>query len=214
MKTASGKAIMAKEEGLDGSHLVLNGTPKTVAIDAVRQHPDNYRKGDITTITESVENNKFYGRLIVQKSTGFILAGNHRWLAAQKLGIKEIPIEEIDVDDETARRILLVDNRSSDKADNDEAKVAELLKLVSENNAELTGTGWTNDDLNDIIARSEKTDTGEGGAPGKTPPTPPSGSSNYSEQYAVIVLCTDEEHQERVFEALQDDGYKLKAIST
>lgn len=201
---------MADKEGLDGSHLVLNGTPKTVAIDAVKQHPDNYRKGDVTTIVESVENNKFYGRLIVQKSTGFILAGNHRWLAALKLGIKEIPIEEIDVDDETARRILLVDNRSSDKAENDEAKVIELLQAIVQKDDELTGTGWTGDELGDLIAKSENAPPDKK----KRAPRPPSGKDGYSEQYAVIVLCSDEDQQERTYEALREEGYTLKAVST
>lgn len=201
---------MAKEEGLDGKHLILNGTPKTVAIDAVRQHPDNYRSGDLTAITESIETNKFYGRPIVQKSTGFILAGNHRYLALLKLGAKEIPIEEIDVDDETARRILLVDNKSSDNAENDETKVAALLKLVSEKNADLTGTGWTTDQFNDIIARSEKVD-GDGGKPGKkSRGSSKSSGGGTAEGYSVTVICGDEDQQQRVYESLVEDGYTVK----
>jgi hypothetical protein len=37
---------MAKDEGTDGSHLLVHSEPKTVAIDAVGQHPDNYRNGE------------------------------------------------------------------------------------------------------------------------------------------------------------------------
>lgn len=40
---------MPEKDGLDGSHLILNGAPKTVAIDAIRQYPDNYRKGELTS---------------------------------------------------------------------------------------------------------------------------------------------------------------------
>ncbi len=44
-------------------------------------HPKNPRKGNVDLIIESIEENGFYGALIVQKSTGYILTGNHRFVA-------------------------------------------------------------------------------------------------------------------------------------
>ena len=36
----------------------------------------------------------------------------------------------------------------------------------------------------------------------------------YREQYGVIVICKDERHQKRVYEALLKQGYKLKVVVT
>ena len=54
-----------------------------VPIDAVRPHPRNVNHGNVDVIVESIKTNKFFGCLNVQRSTGYILAGKHRWLAAK-----------------------------------------------------------------------------------------------------------------------------------
>lgn len=200
---------MAKKDVSVEQSLVMVGEPKTVAIDSIRRHPDNYRKGDLTTIIESIKANKFYSRIVVQKSTGLILAGNHRHQALEAMGVKDVPIEEVDVDDEAARRILLVDNLSSDKAENDDAKLVELLKLEIQKNEELTGTGMTPDELSDLIERSEEKPN-----KGSSPPRPPKDGGNYKEQYAVTVICHDEEHQQRVYETLTEDGFTCRVVNT
>lgn len=197
------------DDALDGSHLILNGTPKTVAIDAVRPHPENYRNGDITGIGDSIEANKLYKRLIVQKSTGYILAGTHTWLAAQQKGLKVIPIEEHDVDDDHARRILAVDNRESDKATNDEEKLAALLRTIGEKDEELTGTGWTPDEFADMFSKSEEVTSAP---PQRAPRKPKTNIENYFEQFGVLVICSDDEHRRNVLEQLREDGLNCKPI--
>lgn len=61
---------------------VINQSTETVALDALRPHPRNPRQGNIGAIHDSITANGFYGQVVAQKSTGFILAGNHRWRAA------------------------------------------------------------------------------------------------------------------------------------
>jgi hypothetical protein len=36
---------------------------------------------------------------------------------------------------------------------------------------------------------------------------------NYKEQYGVIVMCNDEEHQRKVYEDLKKEGLKLKVVT-
>ena len=90
-----------------------------VAAGKLACHPDNPRRGDVDSIRESISANGFYGALVVQRSTGHILAGNHRFMAAQAEGLEKFPVIYVDVDDDEAKYILVVDNRSSDKAEND-----------------------------------------------------------------------------------------------
>lgn len=110
-------------------------------------HPDNPRHGDVDSIAESVAHNGFYGALIVQRSTRRVLAGNHRLYAARQEGIEQLPVIWVDVDDDAARRILLVDNRSNDVATYDAGKLEALLAELNVTEHGLAGTGYSAADL-------------------------------------------------------------------
>lgn len=129
-----------------------------IAIDSVRPHPDNPRQGNIERIVESIHKNGFYGTLLVQESTSYILAGNHRWVAANEAGIQELPGIILDVDDETARRILIADNRLSDVASWDNAALVDMLEELSLTGDELAGTGFTLEELAELRGDSFEPD--------------------------------------------------------
>ena len=115
-----------------------------VGIDTVRPYPGNPRKGDIALLAESLKTNGQYRPIVVNRASGEILAGNHTWLAARKLGWSEIAATYVDVDDATARRIVLVDNRSADNASYDDVALDALLDTVirDEGVEGLIGTGF------------------------------------------------------------------------
>jgi DNA modification methylase len=131
---------------------VLNSTTKNEPIDAIKPHPQNPRQGDLGAIHQSIETNGFYGTVIVQRSTGHILAGNHRWQAAQQAKAKTIPVTWIDVDDDHALRILLADNRTNDLATYNDNALADLLKELQDATGTLDGTGYDGDDLDQLLA--------------------------------------------------------------
>lgn len=56
----------------------------------LKPHPRNPRQGDVGAIYQSIEANGFYGAIVAQRSTGYILAGNHRYKAAAEAGAKII----------------------------------------------------------------------------------------------------------------------------
>lgn len=118
-----------------------------VDIDALVPHPDNPRVGHVPAITEAIRRNGWHGAIVVQKSTGRILAGKHRWLAAKEVGLKRVSVHYVDVDDHTALRILLADNRTSDISGYDDPKLLEVLDLIIEQAPEpavaLEGSGYT-----------------------------------------------------------------------
>lgn len=124
---------------------------RTARVDELTPHPENPRQGDVGAIHTSIETNGFYGALIVQKSTGHILAGNHRLVAAVAAGAVTVPILEIDVDDVTAKRILLADNRTNDLATYDNEALAQLLTALAMED-ELLGTGYDGDDLDLLLS--------------------------------------------------------------
>lgn len=127
----------------------------TVPIADLTPHPDNPRQGDIGAIATSIETNGWYGTVVAQFSTKRILAGNHRVEAARHLGITEVPVSWVDVDDATARRILLADNRTNDLATYDDDILTGLLTILAEDD-DLLGTGWDGDDLDDLLGTTIK----------------------------------------------------------
>lgn len=44
-------------------------------------------------------------------------------------------------------------------------------------------------------------------------PAPGRNGYKYKQQYGVIVLCTDEAHQQAVYRALRQAGYKLRVVA-
>jgi hypothetical protein len=122
------------------------------AVTSLREHPKNPKKGNVGAIGESIERNDFYGACVVQKSTGFILAGNHRWKGAIEKGLKEVPVIVVDCDDATAERILLADNRIADLGTYDDSR---LMALAEERKkaGDLAGTGYVDVDLERMKAK-------------------------------------------------------------
>jgi ParB-like chromosome segregation protein Spo0J len=57
-----------------------------VPVKKIIPHPKNARRGNISKIQDSIRHHGFLGALVVQKSTGHILVGNHRYKAAIALG--------------------------------------------------------------------------------------------------------------------------------
>lgn len=115
--------------------------PMLVDIDSVRQHPENYNNGDIDAIAESIEINGVYRPVFVQRSTGYIVAGNHTWEACKSLGSNQIPVVYLDVDDTEALRITIADNETARLARPDNARLLDQLRQLEESGG-LFGTGY------------------------------------------------------------------------
>lgn len=121
-----------------------------VRVERLLPHPENPRKGDVDAIGKSVEANGFYGAVVAQRSSGHILAGNHRFLAAKASGGAEVPVIWVDCDDKTARRILLADNRTNDLASYNDEALSALLESVKAD-SDWDGTGFVETDLNELL---------------------------------------------------------------
>jgi len=130
----------------------------TVPIDSVKPHPRNPRRGNVEAIIESLARNGQYRPIVVNRRDCCILGGNHTWQAAKALGWEHIAATWVDVDEETAARILVVDNRTNDLAGwDDEGLLAVLEELV-----DLEGTGYDERALAELAAQIEHLKLPEG----------------------------------------------------
>ena len=116
--------------------------PLFESVEMVRPHPDNPSSGDEDAITESIEINGMYRPVYVQRSTGYILAGNTTYAACLRLGSLRIPVVWLDVDDTTALRILLGDNELARLAIVDLGLLAPQIDLLLQTELRLLGTGY------------------------------------------------------------------------
>lgn len=126
------------------------------AINEIERHPENANNGDTDALEESISVNGFYSPVIVQSETGYILAGNHRWEVAVRMGATTIPAIFLDVDNVEARRIMLADNRITRMGHDDPAMLADLLQELQATDAGLAGTGFTDHDLVALLGELDK----------------------------------------------------------
>lgn len=163
------------------SELPTAQTYALVDVADLSAHPENPRKGDVDAIAASIGAHGFYGAVVVQASTGYVLAGNHRLLAAQQQGIEQVPVLWLDVDDATARRILLVDNRTNERATWDFEALAAVLAEVQAEDDDLAALGWDEHELEALLGAEWQ------------PPTQTDDFDEYEERGArrSLVLTTD-----------------------
>jgi hypothetical protein len=116
-----------------------------------QHHPKNPRRGKIVEIAEALERFGQKKPLIAQATTGYIVVGNQRMAAMERLGWNAAAISVVDMTDDQALGLLLVDNRSSDLGEYDDSAVLDLLEQIDS----YVGTGYTPDAVDDLIARVE-----------------------------------------------------------
>ena len=113
-------------------------------------HPDNPNSGDVDGLCESIDELGFFGAVLVQKTGSRIVAGEHRWRAAIDSKAETIPVLLVDIDDTTALKIMLRDNKSRDESTWIEDVLEGVLSELSDegkNPDGLAGSGFDADDL-------------------------------------------------------------------
>ncbi|NKR94309.1 ParB N-terminal domain-containing protein [Rhodococcus hoagii] len=170
-------------------------------------YPGNARKGDVDLIAESLHKLGQYRPIVVNRggkttsgTENVVLAGNHTLQAAKKLGWSTVDVHFVDVDDDTAARIVLVDNRSNDKAAYDNQALADLLQGLPD----LDATGFTDDDLTKILDSLDDVED-----------LPDEGDADTDDDpaaYGVIVECRSEAQQTDLLQRFMDEGLTVRAL--
>lgn len=138
----------------------LVGTTSTVKPAQLHTFHRNARIGDVDAIAGSLKANGQFKPLVVNIGThtgrpNEVLAGNHTLKAIRNLAEQnpfddrwsKVAVHWVDVDDDMATRIVLVDNRSFDSGDFDADTLVALLGEVG-----TTGTGYSDADLDALEA--------------------------------------------------------------
>jgi len=116
-------------------------------------HPANPNEGDLGQLCELLDANGFAGAVLAQKSTGLLIDGEHRLIAAREKGMATIPVLWLDVTDDVRDRLLTSINESTRKGRNNEARLLNLLTGLSSTPRGLEGTAFDGDDMDSLLAR-------------------------------------------------------------
>jgi hypothetical protein len=132
-------------------------TTSSIAPSVLRLYGRNPRKGNVGAVAASLKAHGQYKPICANigthtKRPNEVLAGNHTVKAFRQLAEKfpedprwnSILVHWVDVDEDQAARIVLADNRTAEKGRYDNKALADLLSDVAE---DLTGLGYTADDL-------------------------------------------------------------------
>lgn len=157
-----------------------------VSLYDLKMYPNNPRIGDVNTIYESLLANGQYKPLVVNRKDNVILAGNHTFKALKRLGWANAIVWYVDVDDETAKQIMLIDNKLNDDASYDYEKLEKAIKDMQDV-GQLIGTGYTEEALDEVL-KDLPTDDDTPSLKSSKEPT----EANLDGVIDVVLLLTDE----------------------
>jgi len=143
-----------------------------VAIDSLipfDKNPRRISETGLEKVRRSIKHFGFLNPVIVQKSTGVIIAGHQRTRAAKEEGLLEVPVLYVDLDDADAVAYNIADNRLTEEAKWDEMLLAELLEEGDAAHARLTGLDEM--EINKLLALLQPVDPALDEAP--DPPVTP-----------------------------------------
>lgn len=139
----------------------LDGTGQKVHPNELNLFHKNPRVGNVDVIKSSLRAHGQYKPVLINVGThtgrpNEVLAGNHTVKAIRDLAEEypddnrwqNVDVWTIDVDDDRAARIVVADNRTAELGHTDDESLLELLQELDD----LDGTGYVEDDVDDLIA--------------------------------------------------------------
>jgi hypothetical protein len=125
---------LTEEERLELIHELPTGTRPSDAITVKLEHLKpasvNPRRGAVAEVIESLREFGQHRPLVVQRSTGQVIVGNHMFKAMLQLGWTEGDALIVDDNDHVAMRRAIADNATGDKAKWDDEELAEVMKEI------------------------------------------------------------------------------------
>lgn len=179
----------------------MNLEVRYIPVDSITPYEKNSRthsKAQVDQICDSINEFGFTNPILLDE-TNTIIAGHGRLEAAKKLGHYEVPTILLSgLTDEQKRAYVIADNKLALNAGWDMDALKDEMSILDESGFDLTILGFDHQELASMFDESEELDLKE---------------QSYSEVFNVIVECADEEEQEKVFNRLDQEGYKCRVQS-
>jgi len=170
-------------------------------IDDVQPDPCNcntHAEASIAAIAASLDRYQQRKPIVVNRKTKFIAAGEGTWQAMKQRGWTHIAVVLVDDDASKHSGYSLADNRTAELSEWDEDRLAQVIAEMEVSDRDLFDALA----LDDLAASMSPPPAGD--AP--TDPQP----VVVTDLYAVLVECTGESDQKRLYDELTRSGRKCR----
>ncbi len=160
-------------------------------INDIRPNPDNPRTIKDAAFKKLVQSIRDFPEMlsirpIVINKSGMVLGGNMRLEACREAGLIDVPVKQVNLSEEQEQEFIIKDNLGYGEWDFD--------KLHADWDVELL-----NDWGLDLPASKEEHEADAG--------------KLYEQKYEVVAECDSEREQQRVYDLLNEAGYKCRVLT-
>lgn len=170
-------------------------------VDQLIANPDNWRihpGSQQQALAGAIDDIGYIRSVTVNKRTGHVVDGHARITLALRSGVKELPVEYVDLsEDEEAKALLTLDPIAA-MAAADREKLDDLLRQTQSDDARMVAL------LADIAARE--------GLYESVPEPGDAATETISENWAIMIDCKDERQQTELLTRLTKEGYQCRAL--
>ncbi len=107
----------------------------------------------IDRIATSIERFGFASPIVARTEDGRIIAGHTRHAAALRLGLKDVPVRFLDIDEQKASALALADNRLGEIATWQDDQLAQILQELDSEGVDIHELGF---DMDEFEAMAEE----------------------------------------------------------
>ena len=124
------------------------------------KNPNNHPPEQIALLGRIIKAQGWRAPITVSTRSGFIVRGHGRLMAAQSMGAEAAPVDYQNYATEAEEYAdLVADNRLSELSEIDNTKLADILQDIDTGELDLALTGYTDDEIKDILGISESAET-------------------------------------------------------
>ena len=134
-----------------------------VPIGDVQPWGSNPRINDhaVSEVASSIQRFGWGSPILVRQSDGVIIAGHTRHKAALHLGLDKVLVRYLDLDPAQARALALADNKLGELADWDDDALSAVLAGLVEEEIDIDGLGWSEEELDALLAGDDDLEEAE-----------------------------------------------------
>ena len=134
-------------------------------IGTIKPWDKNPRRNEaaVDEVAKSIKRFGFGAPILARTQDRVVIAGHTRLKAAQKLGLDKVPVRFLDLDPAMARALALADNKLGELAQWDDEGLADVLRELEEAQVDFDGLGFSDEELEMIIAGARSVGDGEWG---------------------------------------------------
>jgi len=155
----------------------------------------------IEKIAASIREFGFINPIIIDANNG-VIAGHARLQAAQSIGLESVPVLRVEHLTEAQKRAYIIaDNRLAEVGTGWDLELLNLeLQKLQELDFDLELTGFSLDEVSSLldVSDNESEELKE---------------EEYVETFEVIIECSDESSQQKIYNKLVSEGYKCRVLS-